>query len=136
MATIWRTTRALTIALGLTAVGTGCSQIADSSIVQGAKNQAVCAVLSQPLQSLNDSVDTIDKNPAGFAGLPITGLAGSLDGSFTDATGQLAVDVTTLQQSMAKLIEAIEKGSPQPIVHKRVLAVKDAVASVQADCAA
>lgn len=113
----------------------GCSQLAESSPVQGVKNQAVCALGDQPLQAIVENIDKVDKSPTGMAtGIRLAGAAGSLDGLLRHASGQLATDLAVLKEATSRLITSLDRGATEAHVKKRVSEVKSSAIEVQADC--
>jgi hypothetical protein len=77
---------ATSITLGAVFLG-GCSQIAESGPVTGAKNQALCSVLGQPLQILNDNISRVSESPAGqTAGSAVAGTQSALESATGTAT--------------------------------------------------
>lgn len=114
----------------------GCSAITESAPVQGAKNQAVCAAISQPLQLLQENADKIGTSPAGqAAGGAIESAESALKTATETATGQVATALLGLDGSVTTLINAWASGALQSELAPLISAVKTDAADVQAACA-
>ncbi len=123
------------ITLGAIFIG-GCSQIAESGPVVNAKNQAVCSVLSQPLQILNDNISKISESPAGrAAGTAVDGTQSALESATAAATGHLTGALTGLDESVQSMINALTAGAVPAELKQMTTTVKTNIASVQSACA-
>ncbi len=126
---------ATSITLGAVFIG-GCSQIAESGPVVDAKNQAVCSVLGQPLQILNDNISKVSESPAGrAAGTAVEGTQSALESATATATGALAGVLTGLNASVQSLINALTAGAVPAELTQLTTTVKTDIASVQSACA-
>jgi len=123
------------IALGAVFLS-GCSQIAESGPVTGAKNQALCSVLSQPLQVLNDNISKVSESPAGqSAGSAVAGTQSALESATSTATGQLATSLAGLDGSVQSLLNALGTRAVPAELKALTTAVQTNIAGVQSACA-
>lgn len=114
----------------------GCSQIAESAPVSNAKNQAVCSVISQPLQTLDENISRVTQSQAGqAAGSAVAGAQSALDSATSTATGQLALALSGLDGSIQSLLTALANGAAPAELKLLVESVQTDIGNVQTDCA-
>lgn len=112
-----------------------CSQITESAPVQEARNQAVCAAIGQPLQTLQDNVGKVASSPAGqVAGNTLQTAESALQTAMDTATGQVAATLLGLDQSLVALLKAWTAGAVPAELQPLIQAVQADIGSVQTAC--
>ncbi|NQU36759.1 MAG: hypothetical protein HQ526_04075 [Actinobacteria bacterium] len=134
-----RTTKGFTLAASIplgAIILSGCSQITESETVSNAKNKALCSVISQPLQALDENISNLSESQAGqAAGSAVVSAQSALDSATSTASGQLAVALSGLDDSIQSLLSALSAGAGSAELKQLTKGVQTNIGNVQADCA-